>query len=245
MSRIAQAPVTVLADPEALSIAIANWILSLAIAKDGIFTICLSGGSTPKRLYEQLATPAFRNALPWSRIYIFWGDERFVPSNDVSSNYRMVRDALLRRVPIPDGNIHPIPTYESSPLAAAAAYEHALKTFYGATYLNPTRPMFDVTLLGLGIDGHTASIFPGSSSLTERTRWVVPTIGPKSDARITLTYPLLESSEHLAFLIEGKDKRSIFRRFRNGDGDIPATHVSPRGELHIFADQLVVGDPKI
>lgn len=240
MNLLAKKPM-ILADPEALSAWVAGWILHLVTAKEGIFAICLSGGSTPRRLYEHLAAPPFRDTFPWSRTHLFWGDERFVPHDDLSSDYRMVRQALLALIPIPEKNIHLIPTEGINIEAAASVYERELKSFYGATRLDPARPIFDITLLGVGLDGHTASLFPGSPVLAERDRWVAAVVGPKLDARITLTYPALESSRHVAFLIEGKDKRAIFDRIRKGDRDLPAARLSPAGVLHVFADLAAVG----
>jgi 6-phosphogluconolactonase len=242
MTSIFEENLRILADPEALSICVAGWILDLAVAKEGMFSICLSGGSTPRRLYEHLAAPPVRDAFPWSRTHLFWGDERFAPHDDASSNYRMVREALLMQIPIPEKNIHPIPTEGLSPDAAASAYESELKIFYGADSLDPERPIFDVTLLGLGLDGHTASLFPGSTALAERDKWVVAVTGPKSQARITLTYPALESSRRVAFLIEGKDKRPVFDRIRSDDRDLPAARLSPHGELHVFGDVAAIGE---
>jgi 6-phosphogluconolactonase len=239
MNLLAKKPM-ILTDPEALSAWVAGWILHLVTAKEGIFAICLSGGLTPRRLYEHLAAPPFHDGVPWSRTHLFWGDERFVPQNDTSSNYRMVREALLAKIPIPDRNIHHIPTEGLNVEAAACAYERELKSFYAADCLDPARPIFDVALLGLGSDGHTASLFPGSTVLAERDRWVAAVVGPKLDARITLTYPALESSRHVAFLIEGKDKRPIFNRIRRGDRDLPAARLSPAGVLHVFADLAAV-----
>ena len=204
MTSPSEAKLEILADPEALSRRVADWMLELATAKDGVFAVALSGGSTPRRLYEHLAGPPYRDVFPWSRTHWFWGDERFVPHDDALSNYRMVREALLSRAPIPAINIHPIPTEGISPEAAASAYERELKSFYGAERLDPARPLFDVNLLGLGPDGHTASLFPGTAVLAERDRWVAAVIGAKSEARITLTYPALESSRHAAFLVAGK-----------------------------------------
>jgi len=152
------------------------------------------------------------------------------------SNYRMVQEALLSQAPIPASNIHPIPTEGVNPEAAASAYERDLKCFYGAERLDPARPLFDVTLLGLGPDGHTASLFPGTAVLTERDRWVAAVVGAKSEARITLTYPALESSRHAAFLIAGEEKRIIFARFRRGDNNLPAARLCPIGTLSMFSD---------
>jgi 6-phosphogluconolactonase len=172
---------------------------------------------------------------------LFWGDERFVPHNDTSSNYRMVRDAMLSRAPIPATNVHPVPTEGLTPEAAAANYERELKSFYGAERLDPESPLFDVTLLGLGPDGHTASLFPGTAVLDERERWVAEVVGPKP-TRITLTYPALESSRHVAFLVAGEEKRDIFERFQRGEDSLPAARLRPIGTLHLFADAAAARD---
>jgi 6-phosphogluconolactonase len=242
MIRPADAKLELFPDRESLARGVADWLLMLAVAKNGLFAIALTGGTTPRRLYERLAEPPCCDAFPWGRTHWFWGDERFVPTNDARSNYRMVHNALLSRAPIPAGNIHPIPTDTVSPQAAANAYQQSLQMFYGATQLNPTRPLFDVTLLGLGGDGHTASLFPGSALLTERRRWVAAVTGAAPEARVTLTYPAIESSHHAAFLIAGAEKRSIFKRLRCGDVGLPAAQLNPLGTLHWFADHAAAGD---
>ena len=214
----------------------------MAVAKEGTFAVCLSGGSTPQGLYERLAEAPYRDAFPWSRTHWFWGDERFVPHDDALSNYRMVREALLSRAPIPAINIHAIPTEGLSPeMAAARLSSRELKSFYGAERLDPRRPLFDVNLLGLGPDGHTASLFPGNAVLAERDKWVAAVIGAKPEARITLTYPALESSRHAAFLVAGDEKRAIFRRLRRGDESLPAARLHPTGTLWMFADAAAAG----
>jgi 6-phosphogluconolactonase len=161
MSKAATADARVFEDAEVLAHNAAEWLGTLAQASNRRFAICCSGGSTPKRLYEVLAEPAVASRFPWERVHWLWGDERFVPHDHPDSNYRMVFDALLSRVPVPAGNIHAVPTAGLSPEEAAAAYEKTLMAFYGADTLVPTRPLFDVTLLGIGEDGHTASLFPG------------------------------------------------------------------------------------
>ena len=236
MTRASEAKVEILADSEALSHRAAVWLLELATAKGGVFAVCLSGGTTPQGLYERLAEPPYSDAFPWARTHWFWGDERFVPHDDALSNYHMVRDALLARAPIPAINIHPIPTEGLCPEMAAATYERELKTFYGAAHLDPGRPLFDVNLLGLGVDGHTASLFPGTSVLAERGKWVSAVIGVKPEARITLTFPALESSRHAAFLVAGYEKRAIFKRLRRDDDRLPAARLHPTGTLWVFAD---------
>ena len=235
-SSLSKIHLEILPDPEALAHRVADWILDLAVAKDGLFAVALSGGSTPRRLYQLLAASPYRERFPWSRTHWFWGDERFVPQDDALSNYRMVREALLSHAPIPAGNIHPIPTEGLSPEGSASAYERELKSFYGAERLDPVRPLFDVTLLGLGPDGHTASLFPGTAVLAERDRWVAAGVGTKAEARITLTYPALESSRQAAFLVAGVEKRAMLEQLRRGDDKLPAAHLHPTGTLWIFGD---------
>lgn len=190
-----------------------------------------------RRLYECLATPQLASRFPWGRVHWFWGDERFVPHDHPDSNYRMARDAFFSRVPVSDNNVHAMPTEGLSPEQAAAAYEATLKRFYGADGLVPDRPLFDVTLLGIGEDGHTASLFPGQPALQETRRWAVAVIGAKSEPRITLTYPALDSSRDVAFLATGEGKRPIVARALAGDRTIPAGAVRPVGRLHWFTDR--------
>src|ERR1700732_4974557 len=171
MTNPAPAEARVFEDAEALARHAAEWLCTLVLADDRRFAICCSGGSTPKRLYEVLAEPPIASRFPWERAHWFWGDERFVPHDHADSNYRMVFDALLSRAAVPAGNVHAIPTAGLSPEEAAAAYEETLKDFYGAHTLAPARPLFDVTLLGIGEDGHTASLFPGHPALEEQDHW--------------------------------------------------------------------------
>ena len=222
---------------ETLAHDVAEWLCALALANDRAFAVCLSGGSTPRRLYECLADPAIASRFPWKRAHWFWGDERFVPHDDADSNYRMVREALLSRVPIPPQNIHAIPTAGLSPVEAAAAYEATLKDFHNARMLASTQPLFDVTLLGIGEDGHTASLFPGQPALQQTRRWVVAVIGARSEARITLTYSALNSSRDLVFVATGAEKRDVVARVQAGDRTLPATNVHPVGKLHWFTDR--------
>lgn len=230
-----------LADPEALSRRVADWMVDVSRTKDGAFTIALAGGSTPRRLYQLLAEPPYCDRFPWSRTHWFWGDERFVPHDDALSNYRMARDALLSRAPIPAINVHPIPTDQTTSDQAASLYARELKSYYGAQQLDPARPLFDVTLLGLGPDGHTASLFPNTAVLAERERWVAAVIGAKAEARITLTYPVLESSRNAIFVVAGKEKSAALAGLRGGDASLPATRLHPTGMLWIFADAAAAG----
>jgi ribulose-phosphate 3-epimerase len=220
-------------DAEALARHAAQWLCALACSSHGDFAVCLSGGSTPRRLYELLAAPDIAARFPWDRVHWFWSDERFVPHDHPESNYRMAREAFLSRVAVPPANIHAIPTQDVSPQQAAAAYEAGLRRFYGAQQLSAGRPLFDVTLLGIGADGHTASLFPGQPALEERGHWAVAVPGP----RITLTYAALDSSRDAAFVVAGAEKKDILRRVQAGERTLPAARIRPAGRLHWFTDR--------
>ena len=226
----------VVADPQALAARVAEWVTAMATAAEGRFRVALSGGSTPKALYALLASDRFRSRFPWQRVDWFWGDERFVPYDDPESNYGMAREAMLAKAPVPPENIHPIPT-DGDPEEAARRYERTLKQAYGSPTLAPTRPFFDITLMGLGEDGHTASLLPGAQALDERQRWVAAVLHGRPEIRITLTYPLLESSRHVAFLVAGKGKAATLRRVRAGNSRLPAARVHPVGEVIWFVDR--------
>jgi 6-phosphogluconolactonase len=234
---LAASHLDILAEPEAVAGRVADWLLAAAVGKVGRFAVALSGGTTPRRLYELLSGSPYREAFPWERTHWFWGDERFVPHNSPESNVRMARDAMLAHAPAPPANIHPIPTEGLTPQDAALSYESELKGFYGASSLDPDRPLFDVTLLGLGPEGHIASLFPGTAILSERSRWVGAVIGAKPEPRISLTYPALESGRAVAFLVTGAGKRPVLERLLDGDPVLPATHLHPHGTLYIFADR--------
>jgi 6-phosphogluconolactonase len=222
-------------DPEALARRVAGWITDLAADSRGRFAVGLSGGSTPRRLYQLLADAPYRDRLPWERIHWFWGDERFVPWDHPESNYGMVRAAMLARAPAPATNIHGV-VVTGTPAEAARDYERTLQAYYGSTTLDPDRPLFDVQLLGLGPDGHTASLIPDTSALEVRDRWATEVIGARPEPRLTLTYPVLDSSRYVAFIVAGADKREILSRTLAGDEALPAARVSPIGELTWFVD---------
>ena len=224
-------------DAEALARNVAQWLCTLALGSDRPFAICCSGGSTPKRLYQLLAEPEIVRQFPWSRVHWFWGDERFVPHEHPDSNFRLVHDALFSRVAVPHDNIHPIPTSGQSPQHAASAYEATLKAYYRAPVIVASRPLFDVTLLGIGEDGHTASLFPGHPALEQRDDWAVAVTDATPPARITLTYPVINSSRDAAFLVAGNRKREIVARIRSGDQTLPAARIHPSGRLHWFSDR--------
>ena len=225
-------------DPASLAEAAAGWMVQRFNAQPGRLALSLSGGSTPKLLYETLARPPFRDQMPWDRIHAFWGDERFVPTADPRSNTAMVRTALLDHVPIPPGNIHPVPTDGVSPEEAARQYEATLREFSGGDL---TKPLFDLVLLGLGTNGHTASLFPGEAVVNERTAWAAPVTPPGEPTRITLTWPPLESCRDAAFLVCGADKRDVVARVRAGDTGLVASHYQPAGTLHWWLDAAAAG----
>lgn len=229
-------------DAAALAELAADWLLALARLKEGTFSVALSGGSTPRRLYQLLASTPRRDLFPWDRTVWFWGDERFVPHDDPASNYRMVNEAMLARAPVPPANIHPMPTAGLAPDAAASVYERTLKQFYGADELAANKLLFDVVLLGLGTNGHTASLFPGMAVLQERRRWVGIMTDPQAGTRLTLTYPALESSRETAFLVAGEDKRAVLRQILDGDMSLPAARLQPQGTLRFFVDRAAAGD---
>ncbi|HEY6983235.1 6-phosphogluconolactonase [Reyranella sp.] len=229
-------------DAAALAEQAADWLLALARQRTGTFSVALSGGTTPRRLYQLLASVPRRDSFPWDRTCWFWGDERFVPHDDADSNYHMVREAMLARAPVPAANIHPMPTEGLEPEEAAAVYERTLKQFYGAEELAPDKPLFDVVLLGLGTNGHTASLFPGMAVLDERRRWVGTMTDPEAGTRLTLTYPALESSHEAAFLVAGEDKRAVLRQVLGGNASLPAARLHPRGTLRFLVDRAAAGE---
>ena len=219
---------------------VAEWLCALACAHDSELAICLSGGSTPRLLYQRLADPVFASRIPWNRIHWFWGDERFVPYDDPASNYRMAYDSLFSYVPVSKDRLHPITTEGLSPLQAAANYQALLQRYNANSRLGLGQSIFDVTLLGVGEDGHTASLFPGSLTLLETRQWVLAVVGKASEARITLTYPALNSSRNLAFLVTGANKKNILAEIRAGSTAPPAARVRPIGCLDWFVDRAAV-----
>ena len=232
--------VDIQADGAAVARRVAEWVLERALATPGRFAWCLSGGSTPKTTFALLATDEFRTRFPWDRTHLFFGDERFVPHDHPDSNYRMAREAMIAHVPIADAQVHPWET-DSDPEHSALHYADTLKRFYGADMLDPARPLFDVTFLGLGEDGHTASLFPGVAALAERTAWTAAVIGAKPEPRLTLTYPVLDSSHTVAFLAAGQGKHDILARALAGDTALPAVGVHPLGQLIWFTDKAAAG----
>lgn len=225
-------------DLESLSRAVAERFAELAreAAEAGkAFFAALSGGSTPRLAYQLLAEPS--RAVPWSAIHLFQVDERFVPPDDEESNYRMLRQSLLDRAGVPAENVHRIRTETGTPLEAAREYEKELRQVFVPPGGGP--PRFDLILLGLGADGHTASLFPGSPALEERARWVAADFVQKLLAwRVTLTLPVLNAAREIIFLVSGAEKAETFRRVVRGlEQRLPAERVRPfDGRLLWYAD---------
>lgn len=197
-----------------------------SIASQGTFRVSLSGGSTPRRIYELLAD----RELPWEKIHLFWGDERNVDHEHQDSNYRMVREALLDKVDIPSENVHPVPVDTSAPAVAADEYERSLREHFGITSEGGTLA-WDLVLLGMGDDAHTASLFPGTEALQRDDRLFVENFVPKFDAyRYTMTYPAIESATQIWFLIAGAAKRDALRQVLSGSGEVdtyPSLRIKP------------------
>ncbi len=210
-------------------------------ANDGRVAIGLTGGSSPKQLYRLLASDAYRHKIPWDRVHWFIGDERFVTDDDPLSNMGMARQIFLDRC-APASNIHPIPTATGDPEQAARQYERELKSFYGADVLDPKRPLFDVVLMGVGPDGHTASLFPNDPAVDESARWVVGV--PQAHVaplvpRVTLTLPALNSSREMLFEVSGVEKRAILTRLLGGE-NLPANHAHASGETIWLVDRAAL-----
>lgn len=218
----------VLRDAEAVAREAAERLIAACDEAEGErIAVCLAGGSTPKRLYALLAGSDFAARVPWSRLHWFFGDERAVPWDDERSNVRMVREAFGHGSPIPPSHLHAMPT-DKGVAAGACAYARTLRDFYGAERLDPARPLFDLVLLGLGEDGHTASLFPGKPEAAEAEALVVPV--PEAGLspfvpRISLTVPALTSARHVLFLVTGAGKRTPLARLAAG-ADLPAGAVT-------------------
>jgi len=247
-SRGANSPkfeIRILPNREELNVAAAREFVRLvktAVNEKGMFSVALSGGSTPKGLYTLLADEdkPFRFQIPWERIHLFWGDERHVPPEHTESNYRMVDECLLSKGIVPPGNVHRIHAENLDATRAAADYEQTLRVFFeiGSSEL----PRFDLVLLGMGTDGHTASLFPGTDVLHEERRLVVAQRVEKFHAfRITLTPLVLNHAHNINFLISGSDKGEVLREVLQGNyspKNYPAQLIHPsEGRLLWFVDQ--------
>ncbi len=223
INRASERTLIQVADADALAEAAAKRLMARIDANPGRVAICLTGGSSPKRLYELLATPSYADAIPWERVHWFIGDDRFVLSSDPLSNIGMAKRAFLDDY-APRDRVHPMPTDAATPDAAAFLYEAMLKTFHDMGTIDPATPLFDLVLMGIGPDGHTASLFPGYPAIDVSDRWVVgvPTahVAPFVP-RVTLTLPALASCHEMLFLVSGADKRAIAARVL-ADDTLPA-----------------------
>jgi 6-phosphogluconolactonase len=232
----------VASDAAELAKTAADRLVARIIANSGRVAICLSGGSSPKQMFELLATDAYRSRIPWDRVHWFIGDERFVPAADPRNNMAMARKAFLDRC-APSVNVHPIDVGSGSPEEAARRYEHELKSFYGADQLDPARPLFDLVLLGVGPDGHTASLFPGYPAENETRRWVTEV--PEAHVepfvpRVSLTLPTLASCHEMLFEASGAGKRAILNRVLEDGEDLPANRARSQGETIWLMDRAAL-----
>lgn len=236
--------IEVLPDLEALSLRAASTFVSTSrnsIAAKKRFAVAISGGSTPRRLYMLLGSDAYRHQVDWQHVHLFWADERCVPKEDEASNFRTAFDTLLSKVAIPDKNIHRIKG-EEVPDKAARDYEEEMRRFFGES----ERPRFDLIILGMGEDGHTASLFPGSKSLDETVRLAIPVYLEESQKnRITLTLPVLNDADQILFLVAGPSKAAVLFEIL-GDGEkrkrFPAGMIRPtHGTMTWLVDHEAAG----
>jgi 6-phosphogluconolactonase len=228
--------------PDALSLAHAAAHLIVtesnkAVLHKPFFTIALSGGSTPKLLFELLAQPPYKNNIPWKKVIITFGDERFVPPTSDESNFKMAMETLLRNVPLPKKNILAVPTLKNDPATAARLYESMVKE-----YISQKIPL-DLVLLGIGEEGHTASIFPGSPLLEENKRWIKEIwVTEKNMDRISFTMPFINQATTVAFLVSGASKAAIVKKIFSASGkNLPAAKVKAKNTLYWFLDEAAAG----
>ena len=244
-------------DLESLSLAAAEFVTRRAeqgVNLRGYFTIALSGGSTPKKLYRDLAADPFAERFPWHNSHFFYSDERLVGPDDPESNFGMTSQAMLEKVPVEDRHIYPVPTSAGSVQQAAELYEKKLRHVfenieneYGTDY-NRSFPRLDLILLGLGADGHTASLFPGDPVLAQKLRWIVPVKAPAgytTRERVSFTLGLINQAACVVFLVSGREKNSVVKAILNEPEKAfelyPAARVDPvDGELVWFADREAV-----
>jgi 6-phosphogluconolactonase len=198
-----------------------------AIAARGSFSVALSGGSTPRAMYAKLATAPLRDYLEWSRVQLFFSDERFVSPDSEESNYHSAKVALIDQVPLPKDHVHPYQTVDIAPEDAASQYEQEIRRFLETD--GGSVPTFDLILLGMGPDGHTASLFPDTEALQVQDRLVAANYVPKMDAwRLTFTYTLINAGRTVIFLVQGEDKKERVREILGGGSPLPAAGVHPQ-----------------
>ena len=234
----------VVADSAALARRAADYVVRIAddaIAARGQFIIGLPGGSTPRALFKRLASPAWASRVDWGRVLVFWGDERCVQPDHAESNFGLARETLLDRVPLPSQHVHRI-VGELPPADAARRYEAELHAFFAASDPATPQPRFDLLLLGMGDDGHTASLFPGTTALRETARWAVENYVPRLDSwRVTLTIPAINAAAHILFLVSGAAKAETLRAVLHGPRQpeiYPAQLIQPQqGRLIWLVDR--------
>ena len=218
-------------------------LAAMAVAEQDRCAVALAGGSTPKSLYSLLAADeSLRRQIPWDKLHFFWGDERHVPPDHKDSNYRMAYEAMLSKVPVPSSNVHRIKAEEADAQKTADGYEQELQSFF---QLEPDRlPRFDLVLLGMGPDGHTASLFPDSPGLTETRRiFIANRVESMNTDRLTFTYPVLNAAACDMFLVSGNGKKEKVRQILKEHQDFPASRVDPQnGELLWFLDRAAAGE---
>jgi 6-phosphogluconolactonase len=232
----------VLDDPVALAKTAAERLIARIDANAGRVAICLTGGSSPKQLYHLLSSKPWQERIPWQRVHWFIGDERFVSASDPLNNMAMARNIFLDAF-APSANIHPVPTDSADPDESALRYERELQAFYGASELDRARPLFDLVLMGIGPDGHTASLFPGDPALAETRRWAVGVARANVEpfvARVTLTLPTLSSCREMLFEAAGEEKHAILTRLFAGE-NLPANRARSLGETVLLVDRSALG----
>ncbi len=234
---------TVLRDPAAVAEAAADRFVSAAraaIDERGVFRVALSGGGTPKQVYPLLLEPARRGAVDWEAVEFFWGDERAVPPDHPDSNFGVAYGMLISQLPsVRPDHIHRMPAEAPDLDAAALSHESELRLAFGARGGEP--PAFDLIWLGMGPDGHTASLFPGSEGLDEDQRWVIGNFAPSQDAwRMTLTFPVLNAGREVLFVVTGGDKADALREVRDGGSSLPAARVDG-GQVEWLIDAAAAG----
>lgn len=235
---------TALPDPPSVAVATADRFVSTAaraIEDHGTFRVALSGGGTPKQVYPLLLEPARRDAVDWSRVEFFWGDERSVPPDHLDSNFGAAYQLLIAHLPhVQPRCVHRMPAEAPDLDAAALSYESEIRLAFGARGTQP--PAFDLIWLGMGTDGHTASLFPESTALTERDRWVVANWAPSQATwRMTLTLPILNAGREVILVAIGADKADALREIRAGGSDLPASHVSGE-QVEWIVDAAAAGE---
>ncbi len=236
--------ILIVANPGELSLRAADEFVRLAgeaVQAKGFFTAALSGGSTPRGLYTALSSDPYCKRVPWQEVHLFWGDERCVPPDHLDSNYRMIRELLLDKVPVPKGNVHRMPAEQEDHLHAAMEYEQLIRSFFHTEAGGV--PCFDLIVLGMGEDGHTASLFPWTSALEETNRFVSANYVEKLGAyRLTLTVPLINQAAEVLFLISGESKASVLRDVLEGEyrpQRFPSQLIRPvNGRLLFIVDRM-------